>query len=263
MNAYSDRVRLRIAAEPIALVALAVGVALSIAGCTEARGSECEVNVDCPVGEVCAEAGGYLFGRGGICVARDGSDSSVAADIDRDDIEVGIGDPPRPPDVGTADSVSFDTSDTQRQDTGPVLTYMWKTGKWSDCNKGEQTRDVYCEASNGMRVADSRCAAGLRPDPKDSCAWVDSVGPGCAPADKQGLRSHALDAGDCDNRKKCEGCPTMPREDCRDHCLKKVRELNRDLTCVRTGCSTECWVFEGHDFDKCNLPHPIWYGHKP
>jgi hypothetical protein len=136
----------------------------------------------------------------------------------------------------------------------PTACPDWQVGGWSGCDRGTQTRTVECVDS------EDRCTK-ARPSSSQSCAWVEYRGLGWATGPD--LRAHWATRGSCTDRVACSGCSGgFSRPDCEAHCLSKVMELNRDITCERTGCTLDCRVYDGHGIDTSGRAEVI-YGHAP
>ncbi|KPA15798.1 A disintegrin and metalloproteinase with thrombospondin motifs 9-like isoform, partial [Candidatus Magnetomorum sp. HK-1] len=59
---------------------------------------------------------------------------------------------------------------TSQNCTDGSCTYLWKTGNWSICdNNCQQTRNVWCERSDGFKVNESDCL-GVKPEIVQSCS---------------------------------------------------------------------------------------------
>jgi len=49
-----------------------------------------------------------------------------------------------------------------------IYTYSWETDSWSSCSGGERDREVWCQRSDSVHVADGNCS-GTKPDDTDDC----------------------------------------------------------------------------------------------
>lgn len=112
--------------------------------------------------------------------------------------------------------ISSKPGDTRPCNTQTCLTYEFKTGPWDSCSKscggGEQTRQVWCQASNGARTFNDSGCVGDRPIDRQPCnnqlcenggGWVASAWSQCTAKCGGGTQERSVT---CSNDASDVGC---------------------------------------------------------